>query len=251
MYSWDVLKDNVKEAKILLTITEPCLNPEFPLEQPKITVLGKSEYLFVVLRHGRSCQEMCETILWVSKQDDSTTLQSINSVPWWPSRQRRRIEIRGRIVRGVLSNCSEMRTLGTYWTTWYSMVSEQTCTINTKWTKACDKRVSRLISYIHHTSDYKQYCHVGNTAKQCWLGLFQDSDFAGDSKSTSGGTECIFGSHTFVPISWMCEKQTSVSQSSTESEIISLDAGLRMGRYTSAWLVGSDRYCSSRKYESE
>ena len=47
---------------------------------------------------------------------------------------------------------------------------------------ACDKRLNRLISYIHHTCEYKQYCHVGNTAKQCRhrLGLFQDSDFAGD-----------------------------------------------------------------------
>ena len=85
----------------------------------------------------------------------------------------------------------------------------------TKWTKACDKRLSRLISYIHHTNEYKQYCHVGNTAKQCRLGLFQDSDFAGDledSKSTS----------------WMCKKQIAVSHSSTESEIISLDTGLRL-----------------------
>ena len=101
----------------------------------------------------------------------------------------------------------------------------------TKWTKACDKRLNRLISYIHHSCGYKQYCHVGNTAKQCRLGLFQDSDFAGDledSKSTSGGTLCIFGSHTFVPISWMCKKRTSVSHSSTESEMISLDTGLRM-----------------------
>ena len=39
---------------------------------------------------------------------------------------------------------------------------------------------------------------------------------------------CVFGSHTFVPISWMCKKQASVSHSSTESEIISLDAGLRL-----------------------
>ena len=39
---------------------------------------------------------------------------------------------------------------------------------------------------------------------------------------------CVFGSHTFVPISWMCTKQTSVSHSSTESEIIPLDAGLRL-----------------------
>ena len=101
----------------------------------------------------------------------------------------------------------------------------------TKWTKTCDKRLNRLISYIHHTCEYRQYCHVGNTGKQCRLGLFQDSDFAGDledSKSTSGGTLCIFGSHTIVPISWMCKKQTAVSHSSTESEIISLDTGLRL-----------------------
>ena len=72
---------------------------------------------------------------------------------------------------------------------------------------------------------------MGNTAKQCRLGLFQDSDFAGDledSKSTSGGTLCVFGSHTFVPISWMCKKQTAVSHNSTESEIISLDTVLRL-----------------------
>ena len=71
---------------------------------------------------------------------------------------------------------------------------------------------------------------MGNTAKQYRLGLFQDSDFAGDledSKSTSGGTVCVFGSHTFVPISWICKKQSAVSHSSTESEIISLDTGLR------------------------
>ena len=101
----------------------------------------------------------------------------------------------------------------------------------TKWTKACDKRLNRLISEIHHTCEYKQYCHVRNTAKQCRLGLFQDSDFAGeleDLKSTSGGTLCVFGSHTFVPISWMCKKQTAVSHSSTEYEIISLDTGLRL-----------------------
>ena len=63
---------------------------------------------------------------------------------------------------------------------------------------------------------------MGNTAKQCRPGLFQDSDFAGDledSNSTSGGTLCIF---------WKCKKQTSVSHSSTESEIISLDARLRL-----------------------
>ena len=92
------------------------------------------------------------------------------------------------------------------------------------------RRLARLISYIHHTNDYRQYCHVGNTAQQCRLGSFH---FAGDfevSKSTSWekGSYVYFGSRTFVTNSWMCKKQTSVSHSSTESDIISLDAGLRM-----------------------
>ena len=101
----------------------------------------------------------------------------------------------------------------------------------TKWNRACDKRPARLISYIQFTSEYKQSCHVGNTAQRCRLGLFQNSDFAGDledSKSTSAGTLCVFGSHTFVPISWMCKKQICLSHSSTESEIVSRDADLRM-----------------------
>ena len=89
----------------------------------------------------------------------------------------------------------------------------------------------QYIERIESACEYKQYCYVGHTAMQCRLGLFQDSDFAGDledSKSASGRTLCVFGSHTFVPISWMCKKQTSVSHSSTESEIFSLDAGLRL-----------------------
>ena len=39
---------------------------------------------------------------------------------------------------------------------------------------------------------------------------------------------CIFGSHTVVPTSWVCKKQTAVSHSSTESEIMSLHTGLRL-----------------------
>ena len=128
----------------------------------------------------------------------------------------------------IVLKCLYLARIGT---TWYLWSVNKLARSITKWTKACDKRLNRLISFFHHTCEYKQYCHVGNAAKQCRLGLFQDSDFAGvleDSKSTSGGTLCVFGSHTFVPISWMCKKQTAVSHSSTESEIISLDAGLRL-----------------------
>ena len=76
------------------------------------------------LWYGRSCKEVCGTIWWVGKQDDSATLQSIHSMHRWPPLQRRRNAICWRIVTCMLSNCPEMLILCTNWTTWYSMVSE-------------------------------------------------------------------------------------------------------------------------------
>ena len=80
---------------------------------------------------------------------------------------------------------------------------------------------------------------------------FQDSDFAGDledSKSTSGGVLCIFGSRTFVPISWTCKKQTSVSHSSTEAEIISLDAdSLGFGDWSVSFRTEQNRWTQERE----
>ena len=49
----------------------------------------------------------------------------------------------------------------------------------TKWTRACDKRLARLISYIHHTSEFKpilsceKHCttmQVGTVSGLCQLG---------------------------------------------------------------------------------
>ena len=69
-----------------------------------------------------------------------------------------------------------------------------------------------------------------NTANQCGLSLFQDSDFAGDLVDSNRDQQehCAFLEITFVPMSCTCKKQTSVSCSSTESEIISSDVELRM-----------------------
>ena len=61
---------------------------------------------------------------------------------------------------------------------------------------------------------------MGNTG-QCRLGLFQDSDFAGDLEDSK-----IDLRWNFVHILKLHVR--AVSHSSTESEIISLDAGLRM-----------------------
>ena len=51
----------------------------------KITMLGKSEYLFIVLWYGRSCKEMCGAILRAGEQNDTATVHSYNSMRWCPS----------------------------------------------------------------------------------------------------------------------------------------------------------------------
>ena len=33
----------------------------------------------------------------------------------------------------------------------------------TKWTRACDRRLARLMAYIYHTNDHRQCCHVSKT----------------------------------------------------------------------------------------
>ena len=231
MYTWDALKDNEISKDIVdnyRTMFESRISAGGLKKLPLPQNLRISSWSYDMAGHAKKCVER------YSELANKTTQQLYKvSTPCIDDHHFKEEETKS---VGELSNtCSQivlkclfLARIGRPDILW-SVNKLARCI--TKWTKACDKRLNRLISYIHHTSEYKQYCHVGNTAKQCRLGLFQDSDFAGDledSKSTSGGTLCVFGSHTFVPIIWMCKKQTSVSHSSTESEIISLDTGLRL-----------------------
>ena len=94
-------------------------------------------------------------------------------------------------MASLLTNCFEMLVLvriGRPDILW--SVNKLARAVST-WTWARDRRLARSISYIHHTNHFRQECHVGNTAQHCRLGLFQESDFAGDledSKSTSVGS---------------------------------------------------------------
>ena len=232
MYTWDALKDNVKNTKILWTITEPCSNREFPRGELK-NYHSLKIFLFL---HGLMIWRVMQRNVWndiVSQQtgrlNNSTNYSSRCIDDHHFKEETKSVGELSKVCSQIVLKCLYLACIGRLEVLW--SVNKFARSI-TKWTKACDKRLNRWISYIHHTCDYEQYCHVGNTAKQCRLGLFQDSDFPGyleGSNSTSGGrTLCVFGSHTFIPTSQMCKKQTSVSHSSTESEIISLDAGLKL-----------------------
>ena len=49
-----------------------------------------------------------------------------------------------------------------------------------------------------------------------------------DSKSTTGGLLMVIGPNTSDPLGHLCKKQGAVSHSSTEAEIVALDACLRV-----------------------
>jgi hypothetical protein len=100
----------------------------------------------------------------------------------------------------------------------------------TRWTRACDKRLHRLMCYIHHTPDHSLESFVGDKVEHCHPVLFSDADLAGDTvtaKSTSGLYLAIVGPNTFAPVTASCKKQTCVSHSSTESEIVAAEQALR------------------------
>ena len=59
----------------------------------------------------------------------------------------------------------------------------------TKWSVACDRRLHRLVCYIHHTQNFKLSSYVGDMPDAIKLALFVDASFVGDindSKSTRG-----------------------------------------------------------------
>ena len=154
---------------------------DFRRSNGKTTKLGKSECFYAVLRHGRSCHEMCGTILRIGEKKSNEQVNKV-STPCIDDHQFIEEELKSVVELSEICSQIVLKCLfsGTNWKTGYSMVSQQIGTCDHKMTRACDKRLARLISYIHCTSEYKQYCHVGNTAQQCRLGLFQDSNIASD-----------------------------------------------------------------------
>ena len=71
-----------------------------------------SKHFLMVLRHGRSCEEMRRKILRTGEQVNSTITQSRKSVNWGPSIQRRRNWISWRIVHSLLTNCLGVLVFG-------------------------------------------------------------------------------------------------------------------------------------------
>ena len=168
-------------------------------------------------RHGWRCRQLREETLCVSQQVE--TLRNISrwkETPCIGDHQLNPHEFRDSrwTCCSVLADVCRMLTLCGPDMLWSVSTLAKAVT---KCTKACDTRLAKLSSHIGFTRHHRPDCFVGDIVSQLR-----------DSKSTSACVMCVFGPHTFVPISWMCKKQNAVSQSGGEARVTFLDTGVWM-----------------------
>jgi hypothetical protein len=100
----------------------------------------------------------------------------------------------------------------------------------TKWTKACDRALVRLMCYIKCTAATALAGYTGDPPAELKLWLYANADFAGDKdtrRSTSGTFLAIVGPQSFMPPAAKTNKQSCVSHSTPEAEIVSIDMAIR------------------------
>ena len=144
--------------------------------------------------------------------------------------------------------------LGTNWKTWYSYG---------QWTNLHDrlqngpKPVTNAwndwyLTFITHenTNSIVMWVILPNTARwDCFkTPILQET--LRTQKSTSGGTLCVLGSHTFVPISWMCKKTSFSFTQFNRIRNHPFGRWIETGRDSRSRLMGSDCF-SPWKHDSE
>ena len=195
----------------------------------------------MVLWYGRSCEEMCGAILWVSKQDDLNNLLHASMIIILRKKEWNLLENCHKYALKLFWNDYIWQRIGRLDIRWSVNKLAQSIT---KWTESLWQN-DWIVCILHPSHMWIQtelLCGKYSTTMQAW-DCFKTPILQETWKTQNPLLEehYVFSeSHTFVPISWMCKKQPSVSHSSTESEIISLDAGLRLDGISRSRFVGSD-----------
>ena len=100
----------------------------------------------------------------------------------------------------------------------------------TKWTEQQDMDLFRLICYIKSTSHYRMVSWVGDSMDDVLLKQYSDADLASDirtHRSTSASYQVLWGPYTRAGQSMGSQRQTCVSHSTLEAEIVAADLALR------------------------
>ena len=103
-------------------------------------------------------------------------------------------------------------------------------TMITRGDEMCDRKLLRIISYMKGSAAWRQIRFIGDTPDEPELGLFSDADFAGDRadmRITSGAFLALYGPRGLFPLSGLSKKQTAVSHSTVEDDIVAASHALR------------------------
>ena len=103
-------------------------------------------------------------------------------------------------------------------------------TFVTKRTSECDRKLHRLVGYIHATKSHRMIGWVGDELRCIKPHLYADADFAGctsTQRSTSGVHVVLRGPNTSFPAAGLSKRQGCVSHSTAESEIVASNFALR------------------------
>ena len=151
---WDALSVTANRMKQSLNSIRRCLSHVFLLEQQRIIAVAKKTYAQTVAwshdmeGHARKCVERyCE----LAKKKVEQFFQSFKSLLGWSSIQAGRTWISWRIIEScsqIILKCFYFARIGRPDILWSA---NKLAIAVTKWTQACDRRLARLISYIHHT----------------------------------------------------------------------------------------------------
>ena len=83
---------------------------------------------------------------------------------------------------------------------------------------------------MYGSAQWRHIGFIGDSPDELELGLFSDAGFAGvraDMRSSSGVFLALYGTHRFFPLSGQSKKQTAVSHSTVEAEIVAADHAIR------------------------
>ena len=145
MYTWAALKENVKLAKILWTITEPCSNREFPRGEEKNLpfpqYLRISSWSYDMGGHAQKCVERyCELANKTTQQLYNVSTPCIDD-NHFKEEETKSVGELSHVCSQIVLKCFFLARIGRPDILW--SVNKLARSI-TKWTKACDRRLNRF-----------------------------------------------------------------------------------------------------------